>query len=38
MSQDRVAVSLGAKALKSIELADNTLTVGSFEAKSIDGL
>ncbi len=38
MSQDRVAVSLGAKALKPIELADNTLTVGSFEAKSIDGL
>jgi hypothetical protein len=37
MLQDRVDVSPGAEALKTIGIADNTLTVGSFEAKSIDG-
>jgi len=31
-------VSPGAEVLKTIGLADNILTVGSFEAKSIDGL
>ena len=38
MQQDRVDVSPGAEALKPIGLADNTLTVGSFDAKLINGL
>jgi hypothetical protein len=37
MLQDRVDVSPGAEALKPIGIAETTLTVGSLEAKSIDG-